>query len=98
MSHPSRSVKHKCVDQDLKETCAKLGFTLNLLDRTLTTEKLGRRGWEPRVGGNYLELLRVQPTVEDPPVLDPLLALVDGHAAGEEAGERRELELPLEET
>ena len=31
--------------------------------------------------------------VENPPVLDPLLALVDRDAAGEEPGQRRELEL-----
>ena len=41
----------------------------------------------------YLELLDMECGVEDPPVLDPLLALVVGYSIGEQLGKRLELGL-----
>ena len=41
----------------------------------------------------YLELLKMESRIEDPPVFDPLLTLVAGHAVAQHLGQRRELEL-----
>ena len=53
----------------------------------------GKGNWYCIRNFDYLELLKMECRVEDPPVLDPFLALVARHAVAQHLGQRRELEL-----